>query len=91
MIVGWIRVVVTIWVSSVIVIRLTVVIVVRVAGSIVRIVIPRVESPPGTANKDKHAVVMEVGVMPVPIAMPVVRVMPLGRVVFGERLTVCYR
>jgi hypothetical protein len=32
---------------------------------------------------------MEVGAMSVPIPMPVVRVMPLRRVVLDERLTVC--
>jgi hypothetical protein len=32
---------------------------------------------------------MEVGVMLVPIPMPVVRVMPLSRVIFDKRLTVC--
>ena len=61
----------------------------RVAVRVVRIVIPRVKAPPETVDKDKHAVVIKVSVMLVPIAMPVVRVMPLSSVVLDERLTVC--
>ena len=83
------RIVVTIRVTIIIVVWVTVVIVIRIAGSVVRIVIPWIKSPPETVDKNKYPVVMEVSVMPVPITVPVVCVMPLGRVVLDERLTVC--
>jgi hypothetical protein len=88
-IVVWSVVIVTIRVTAIvitviIIVRVTVVIVrVTVIVGVIRIVIPWVKPPPQAADKDKHAVVMKVGAMPVPIAMPV-GVMPLGRVVSNE-------
>jgi len=59
---------------AVVIVRVTVVV------GVVRIVIPWVKSPPEAVNKNKHLVVMKVGVMSVPIAMPV-GVMPRKRAV----------
>src|SRR4029077_14974620 len=73
--------VVTIWVLSVIVVAVVwiviraVRIVVGIRGigavSVVRIIVPRVESPPEAVRKNKHVTVIKVGVMLVPIVVPV--------------------
>src|SRR6266436_8407832 len=78
---GSVAMVVAIWVLSVIVgtvVRI-VFVAVRIAGvirgigavTVVRIVIPRVKSPPEAVGKNKDVAVIKVGVMPVPITVPV--------------------
>src|SRR5262249_27759281 len=57
-----------------IVVRVTVGVVIRiiaVAIAVVGIVIPCVEAPPETVDKNKDVTVIEVGTMPVPITMPI--------------------
>jgi hypothetical protein len=72
--------VIIVWVvAAVIIIRITRVVVrvraaviVRiVARGVIRIIIPWVESPPGTADEDKNAIVIKVRMPFVPIVMPV--------------------
>ena len=55
-----------------IVVRVRRVVIVRiVARGVIRIIIPWVEPPPGTADEDKNAIVIKVRMPFVPIVMPV--------------------
>lgn len=55
-----------------VVVRVRPVVIVRiVAGGVIRIIIPWVESPPETVDEDKNAIVIKVRMPFVPIVMPV--------------------
>jgi hypothetical protein len=55
-----------------VVVRVRPAVIVRiVAGGVIRIIIPWVESPPETVDEDKNAIVIKVRMPFVPIVMPV--------------------
>src|SRR5262249_36840345 len=58
-----------------------------IAVSIIGIVVPWVEAPPGTANKNKDVTMIKVGTTLVPIAMPTA-VMAVKRMILYERLLI---
>ena len=76
------RLVIVVVRGIVVVIVRVIVIIVRVIG-VVRIVIPWVKSPPESVDEDKDDIIMKVGAMLVPIAMPV-GIMTRKRVVPDE-------
>ena len=67
----------------VVIVRVIVIIVRVITVGVVRIVIPWVKSPPESVDEDKDDIIMKVGAMLVPIAMPV-GIMTRKRVVPDE-------
>ena len=67
----------------VVIVRVIVIIVRVITVGVVRIVIRWVKSPPGSVDEDKDDIIMKVGAMLVPIAMPV-GIMTRKRVVPDE-------